>query len=80
MKKQQLLEVGDKIKRFEVTTEMDIEYEIISTTKTIAKSKDGVSFLRKIEYNTNKPKEYCYGEVKRKGELINSNRYFLINH
>lgn len=52
------LEVGDKIKRFEVmlTKEIDYIYVINSVTKTLAKSESG-SFKRELVYNTIHPKQ-----------------------
>lgn len=72
------LEIGDVIKRFEITVEIDIEYKITSVTKTLAKTDLGRSFFRDINYNTTKPRSHYIGEVKRKGEMIDSNRYFLV--
>ena len=72
------LEMGDVIKRFEITLEIDIEYKITSVTKTLAKTDFGHSFFRDINYNTTKPRSHYIGEVKRKGEMIDSNRYFLV--
>lgn len=72
------LEIGDLIKRFEINTEIDIEYKITSLTKTLAKTDFGHSFFREINYNTTKPRTHYIGEVKRKGEMVNSTRYFLV--
>lgn len=72
------LEIGDVIKRFEIIVEIDIEYKITSVTKTLAKTDFGHSFFREINYNTTKPRSHYIGEVNRKGEMINSNRYFLV--
>lgn len=51
-----LLEVGDKIQRFEVllTKEYDYLYEIINVTKTLAKTKYK-TFSRELDFNTKHP-------------------------
>lgn len=50
------LEIGDKIQRFEVmlTKEYDSLYEIISVTKTLAKTENKV-FKRDLVYDTKHP-------------------------
>ena len=50
------LEIGDKIQRFEVmlTKECDYLYEIISVTKTLAKTENKV-FKRELDFNTKLP-------------------------
>lgn len=50
------LEVGDKIQRFEVslTKEFDNLYDIISVTKTLAKTKNK-TFKRELVYGTKHP-------------------------
>lgn len=51
------LEIGDKIQRFEVmlTKEYDSLYEIISVTKTLAKT-ENKTFKRELHYDTAFPK------------------------
>lgn len=76
----ELLEIGDKIKRFEIIKEIDTIYEIASVTKTLAKTVYGHTFYRKLNYNTSKPKENYVAEVRRK-DIYNSGlgkRFFLI--
>ena len=72
------LEIGDKIKRYEIRGEISHTYEIISTTKTLAKTINGDSFYRNLEYNTTKPREDYIAEVKRKETTSLGKRYFLI--
>ena len=76
MKKQ--LEVGDKIRRYEIMGEVDFIYTITSVTKTLAKTSEGHSFERNIDYNTTKPMEHYIGEVNLKGKRVMSPRYYLI--
>lgn len=76
----QLLEIGDKIKRFEVSREIEHTYEITSVTKTLAKTIDGHAFYRNLNYNTSKPMDNYIAEVKRKDLETSSlgKRFFLI--
>jgi tRNA A22 N-methylase len=76
------LEIGDKIKRFEVmlTKEYDYIYEIISVTKTLAKTKDMV-FKRELVFGTNLPvsKNKIIAKVETKEKRPwSSPDYFLI--
>lgn len=59
------LQVGDKIKRFEVRMTKEIEhvYEIESVTKTLAKSGES-KFKRKITTYTTMPDDRFLGEVQ----------------
>jgi hypothetical protein len=52
------LEIGDKIQRFEVmlTKEYDSLYEIISVTKTLAKTENKI-FKRELHFNTKHPEK-----------------------
>lgn len=78
MENKKLLEIGDTIKRWEVSKEMDIVYTITSLTKTLAKTANGKAFFREINYNITKPMDHYLGEVKFKGNSV-SNRYFITN-
>ena len=71
------LEIGDKIKRFELSKEIEFEYVVASLTKTQAKTADGYRFKRELNYNVTKPNEKCVAEVYKIGHE-NSKRYFLI--
>lgn len=77
----ELLEIGDKIKRFEVSAgEIGNTYEVESVTKTLAKTKDDSTFYRNLNYNTTKPMDNYIAEVKRKdlGTTSIGKRFFLI--
>lgn len=52
------LEIGDKIQRFEVmlTREYDFLDEVISVTKTLAKTKNKI-FKRELVFNTKHPEK-----------------------
>lgn len=71
------LEIGDKIKRFELSKEIEFEYIIASVTKTQAKTIDGYRFKRELNYNVTKPAEKCVAEVYPIGRQ-NYKRYFLV--
>lgn len=66
------LEIGDKIKRFEVMLSVEINYiyTIDSVTKTLGKSKDD-KFKKEIIFNTTKPDDRFIGEVR----CINGSKY-----
>lgn len=78
------LEIGDKIRRFEVqlTREIDTIYEIASVTKTLAKTKDGKSFFRELDFNSTRPeisKNKILAEVQAKGvKGYSAPRFYLI--
>jgi hypothetical protein len=80
------LEIGDKIKRFEVRMSIEIEYTYIidSLTKTLAKSEDTI-FKRDLNYDTIKPKKSTKKIVarvylKEKTTSLTSPDYFLIEN
>lgn len=72
------LEIGDIIKRFELTTEIEHVYEIISLTKTQAKTKCGKRFQINTNENVTKINENCHSEANIIGYKGSSARYFLI--
>jgi hypothetical protein len=59
------LKIGDKIKRFQLSTEFETVYEIDSVTKTLAKSNEKSKvFSRKITVNSSLHNENYIGEVQ----------------
>lgn len=74
------LEIGDKIKRFEVNNkEIDYVYVIDKVTKTLAKCGDFNVFHRDIIYDVKLPDDRFVGIVKMKGEGFSFSRnYFLL--
>lgn len=73
-----LLEVGDRLKRWEVVREVGVIYKITSITKTLAKTDDGRTFYRDLNYDTSKPMENYLAEVRCKELTSLGKRYFLI--
>lgn len=77
------LEVGDKVQRFEVmmTREYESLYEVISVTKTLAKTENKV-FKRELIFNTKHPentKNKIIAMVKTKEKQNwSSPDYFLV--
>lgn len=72
------LEIGDQIKRYEVTTEIEHTYVITKVTKTLAKTDSDVIFKRNIEYDRTLPLPHYLGEVTRTNGYGYA-RYFFIN-
>jgi hypothetical protein len=79
------LEIGDKIKRFEVrmSIEIDCTYTIDYVTKTLAKS-EFTTFKRELVYQTGKPEKSTKKIVARvelkKSQGWSSPDYFLIEN
>jgi hypothetical protein len=78
------LEIGDKIRRFELqrTREIDTTYEIIAVTKTLAKS-ETKTFKIGLRYNIAHPKVSKYKTialVDLKDKSTSSDSYFLIKN
>ena len=77
------LEIGDKIQRFEAGMTREIDYldEIISVTKTLAKSEKRI-YKRDLNYNTTKPKNSKNSIVERvylnEKTTWSSRDYFLV--
>lgn len=72
------LKIGDIVKRFELSKEIEYEYLIASTTKTQAKTKCGTRFKKELDENTIKPSNICVAQAKKIGYCGHSARYFLI--
>ena len=75
------LQIGDKIKRFNLSYEYDTVYEVISLTKTLAKVKSSNNKVFKIQVETavKTPNENFIGEVIPKEKMYQSQgRYFLL--
>ena len=77
---QEKLKIGDIVKRFELSREVEYEYVIVSITKTQAKSKDGQRFKIDLRHNSTKITDDCIAEAIPIpiGYSERSSRYFLI--
>ncbi len=73
------LELGDIIKRFELSREINFEYVIESVGKKEAKTSDGYRFNKQLIYDSTKPSDNCIAEVK-KIKQQRYHRFFLIKN
>lgn len=76
--RKELLEVGDQLRRWELTEEIGTVIVISSVTKTLAKTDDGKSFFRELDYSTAKPFPHHIAEVREKGSKSNWGRRFYL--